>query len=431
VSESGGRAEAAALATSLTASSVGNTISTNLGIVLAPDAVAVSNALFPPLPPPAAPPAPPAPPPAPPPPSPPPPTPPPPVPPPTSPPMLPPMLPPIPPLPPTPTLPPASPPPYPPPPTSTSIISASLSGVLGVSGATLLMGVLAYLLWSRWRRRKQRDQTKRSYAAPAPRVHSPAPRPGLRQLDGTRAEPRDSPISVKMSHSPFRQSSVQVSPAPTPSPSLGAATNAARFVTRVDPSGRERTGGVERFTTTSPNHRRRSLDAQGRPTDGGGGVTCATRVRTVVSPPSSSDAMGRYAAQPSRAGDASSPSELRPRPKRAPPLDANTSGAPSGAGASSTPPGGHGKKPDSRSREPVGNRLLANCEADSDDFLSSSGAAVGSPSSAVQRLPARGSGSGAPSRETSRPPLQREASTRGAKPPPPPGLDDYLESLPA
>ena len=200
------------------------------------------------------------------------------------------------------------------------------------------MGVLAYLLWSRWRRRKQRDQTKRSYAAPAPRVHSPAPRPGLRQLDGTRAEPRDSPISVKMSHSPFRQSTVQVSPAPTPSPSLGAATNAARFVTRVDPSGRERTGGVERFTTTSPNHRRRSLDAQGRPTDGGGGVTCATRVRTVVSPPSSSDAMGRYAAQPSRAGGASSPSELRPRPKRAPPLDANTSGAPSGAGASSTPP---------------------------------------------------------------------------------------------
>ena len=130
VSESGGREEAAALATSLTASSVVGTISTNLGITLAPDAVAVSNALFPPLPPPAAPPEPPSPPPSPPPPSPPPPTPPPPLSPPSLPPVPPPLLPPTPPLPPTPSLPPASPPPYPPPPTSSSIISASLFGVL-------------------------------------------------------------------------------------------------------------------------------------------------------------------------------------------------------------------------------------------------------------------------------------------------------------
>ena len=130
VSESGGREEAAALASSLTASSVVGTISTNLGITLAPDAVAVSNALFPPLPPPAAPPEPPSPPPSPPPPSPPPPTPPPPLSPPSLPPVPPPLLPPTPPLPPTPSLPPASPPPYPPPPTSSSIISASLFGVL-------------------------------------------------------------------------------------------------------------------------------------------------------------------------------------------------------------------------------------------------------------------------------------------------------------
>ena len=304
-----------------------------------------------------------------------------------------------------------------------------------MSGATLLLGALLYLLWSRWRRRKQHDQTKRSYAVPAPRVLSSAPRPGLRHLDGTRAQPRSSPSTVKLSHSPFRQSTVQVAPDPTPSPSLDAAANAARFVTRVDPSGRERTGGVERFVTTSPNSRRRSTDDQARPTAGGGGVTCAARVRTAVSPPSSSDAAGRYGAPPSRAGDASSPSERRSRPKRAPPLDATTGAAPSGDGSST--PGGHGKKPDSDSwsREPVGNRLLANCEAERGDVRSSSGTAVGAVSSGYSsgvqdRMPARGSG--APSRETSRPPLQRGASAKApAKPPPPPGLDDYLETLPA
>ena len=416
VSESGGMEEAATLATSLSGGAVAGAMSSNLGIALAPNAVAVSNALFPPLPPPAAPPEPPSPPPSPPPPSPPPPTPPPPAPPPMLPPLSPPLLPPTPPLPPTPSLPPATPPPYPPPPTSSSIIGASLFGVLGVSGATILLGILVYLLWSRKQRRKQRDQTKSSYAVPAPpRVHSPAPRSGLRldgtraeprptlrHLDGTRAEPRSSPSAVKMSHSPFRASTVKVSPDPTPTPTpynpnLGAAANAARFVTRVDPSGRERTGGVERFTTASPNQRRRSFDAEGRPTAGGGGQMCATRVRTVVSPPSSSELLYR-----NRVG--ALPDSLRSEPSCA--------GDAAGDASSSS---------EVRSRRP--SRQLASCGADNGDFMSSSGTAVARPTSREAAASSAASSSG----------VQDRMPARGilTKPPPPPGLDDYLETLPA
>jgi hypothetical protein len=429
VSESGGMKEAAVLTTSLTASSVHGTISTNLGISLAPDAVAISNALFPPLPPPAAPPEPPEPPP----------TPPPPVPPPLLPLMSPPLLPPTPPLPPQPLLPPALPPSYPPPPTSSIV---SFYSVLGVSGATILLGVLLCLLWSRWRRRKQRDQTKSSYAVPAvlspPAVLNPAPRSqGLQSFDGTRAEPRNSPSPFRMPHSPFRQSTVQVAPDPTPNP--GATATAARLATSVDLNGREGTGGVERFVTTSPNQRRRSFDAQGRPAEGGRGVACATHVRTVVT----CDAAGRYGAHPSRAGDAISSSELRAhagdtissselrsRPKRAPALDATTSSAAPSGGASSTP-GGHDETPDSWLREPVGNRLLANCEADHGNYLSSSGTAVGAASSGVpDRMPTWSSVARSCETSLSRQPLQRAVSIKEpAKPPGPPGLDEYLETL--
>ena len=243
VSESGGLTEAAALSNSLTADAVLGTISSNLGMAPSQIAVAVSTVVFPPMPPPASPPAPPAPPPSPPPPSPPPPTPPPPSPPPSQPPRSPPVPPPAPP---TPAPPPQLPPPFAPPAAiGALLLDAGLGVVLGVGGAAVVLCVLLCALYSRWRHQANRE-IKRDHGVRAP-------------SGGTNCFSRISPTRM------LRQSrNVKVAPDNEPGPSdnePGAGgpgvLHPPEFITRVDPRGVERLGGVERFVTQGPHCRRR------------------------------------------------------------------------------------------------------------------------------------------------------------------------------
>ena len=402
-------------------------------------AVAVSTVVFPPMPPPASPPAPPSPPPTPPPPSPPPPTPPPPSPPPSQPPQSPPVSPPAPP---TPAPPPQWPPPLAPPAAiGALLLDAGLGVVLSVGGAAVMLCVLLCALCSRWRRQATREvQIKGDHEVRGPR----GPTSCFSRISPTRM---------------LRQSrNVKVAPDNDPDPGDDDPGGAGpgvlhppEFVTRVDPRGVERLGGVECFATQGPHCRRRPssdeasvLAAVGQPAH--------TRPTLVISPPHSAETSlaGGMRSRPCHetsadeiladgisAGDDLTSSELV-SVRTAARLPSVRSSSKDGHSSSKYLVGEAGTTPTDSSETvtPVARSglRLASCLAGDDDDGGASSVMQDRVPAVSGRLPARGSA--APAHGNSNPlkPRSKKAPVKKAPPPSPStsaGLDDGFDTLPA
>ena len=401
MSESGGRTEAEALSSNLTPDSVLGTISTNLGMASSQIAVAVSTVVFPPMPPPASPPAPPAPPP----PSTPPPTPPPP----STPPSQPPPSPPVPP----PARPTPAPPPQWPPRTHPAAIGAlGLDVVLGVAGGAVVLCVLLCALCWMWRRKANREV----------------------RIKGAQYDVRDANFFSRITRS--NRIAPDHAPGPSDSDTTGGGAGVLHppeFVTRVDPRGVERLGGVERFTTQGPLLRRRPSSSDEASVLAAVQQPTHTRTSLVISMPHTAEASLAGGMRSRLSADESSADEISGR-------DELTSSELASVRTAARLPGSSRDSRRSSAKYLVGDERgatpsdpseaitpvtrsdarLKNFLAGDNDFGAASSVMQDREPAAGKRFPAPARGSAAPSRGTSSPlkPRSKKAPVKIAPPSP-------------